>query len=162
MAADMEHVPLTSELLNVMRGAARKAIDLKEPFITPRAILLSLLDDPGVGPAMESVVNREKVRAADIAESAGMTRLIDERMDGEQPALTRYDTLAFKTPDGRTSMWLNKEAYAIFIEGAQRVDDAYYPKHLALGLAAQAIHAAGLLTAIRVEPGALTDAIYKL
>jgi hypothetical protein len=162
MAADMEHVPLSSELLNVMRGAVRKAIELKDPFVTPRAILLSLLEDPGIGSAIASVVNRDKVRAAEIGESAGMTRLIDERMDGEQPALTRYDTLAFKTPDGRTSMWLNKEAYAIFIEGAQRVEDAYYPKHLALGLAAQAIHAAGLLPAIRVEPGALVDVIYKL
>jgi hypothetical protein len=159
---DIEYAALTTELLNVMRGAARKAIELKEPFITPRAMLLSLLDDPGVGPAIASVVSREKVRAAEIAESAGMTRLIDERMNGEQPALTRYDTLAFKTPDGRTSMWLNKEAYSIFIEGAQRVEDAYYPKHLALGLAAQAIHAAGLLTAMRVEPGKLADAIYNL
>lgn len=160
---EMEQVPLTTELLGVMRRAARKAIDLKEPFITPRAMLLSLLEDPGIGPAISSVVNRDKVLGAEVSENAGMTRLIEERMEnGEQPAMARYDTLAFKTPDGRTSMWLNKDAFNIFIEGAQRVDDRYYPKHLALGLAAQAIHAPGLLIAIRVEPGVLADAIYKL
>lgn len=160
---ELEQVPLTSELLGVMRRAAKRAIDLKEPFITPRAILLALLDDPGIGPALGGVVNREKVLAAQAGENAGMTRLVEERMpDGEQPAMARYGTIAFKTPDGRTSMWLNKDAYDIFIEGAQRVDQRYFPKHLALGIAAQAIHAPGVLAAIRVEPGVLTDAIYKL
>ncbi|HEY9180005.1 MAG TPA: hypothetical protein VIO32_04760, partial [Candidatus Baltobacteraceae bacterium] len=141
----------------------QRAIDLKEPFITPRAILLSLMDDPSLGTAISDVVSRDKVLSAEVSESPGMTRLVEERMqDGEQPALARYDTLAFKTPDGRASMWLNKDAYTIFVEGAQRVEDRYFPKHLALGLAAQAIHAPGLLTAIRVEPGVLADAIYKL
>ena len=161
--ADLEHIPLSSELLGLMRRAAQKAIELKEPFITPRAILLALLDDPAMGPAIATVVNREKVAGVEVSESPGMTRLVEERMEnGEQPAMARYDTLAFKTPDGRTSMWLNKDAYTIFIEGAQRVEDRYFPKHLALGLAAQAIHAPGLLTAIRVEPGVFADAIYKL
>lgn len=160
---ELEQVPLTSELLGVMRRAAKQAIDLKEPFITPRAVLLSLLDDPGIGPAIAGVVNREKVIGAQVGENTGMTRLLEERMEnGEQPAIARYDTIAFKTPDGRTSMWLNKDAYNIFIEGAQRVEERYYPRHLALGLAAQAIHAPGVLAAIRVEPGVLADAIYKL
>lgn len=160
---ELEQVPLTMELMNVMRRAAQRAIDLKEPFITPRAILLSLMDEPSMGHAIAEVVSRDKVLSAEVVESPGMTRLIEERMqDGEQPAMTRYDTLAFKTPDGRGSMWLNKDAYKIFIEGAQRVEDRYLPKHLALGLAAQAVHAPGLLTAIRVEPGVLADAIYRL
>lgn len=160
---DLDQVPLTSELLGLMRIAARKAIELKEPFITPRAILLALLDDAGIGPAIASVVNRERVLSVQVGENTGTTRAIEERMEnGEQSAMTRYDTLAFKTPDGRASMWLNKDAYTIFIEGAQRVEDRYFPRHLALGLAAQAIHAPGLLTAIRVEPGVLADAIYKL
>ncbi|HET9097803.1 MAG TPA: hypothetical protein VFN37_14170 [Candidatus Baltobacteraceae bacterium] len=160
---ELEQVPLTSELLGVMRRAAKQAIELKEPFITPRAILLSLLADPGIGPAIGGVVNRERVIGAQVGENAGMTRLLEERMENdEQPAMARYDTIAFKTPDGRTSMWLNKDAYNIFIEGAQRVEERYYPKHLALGLAAQAIHAPGVLAAIRVEPGVLADAIYKL
>ena len=160
---ELEQVPLTAELLGVMRRAAQKAIDLKEPFISPRAILLSLLDDPGIGPAIAGVVNRDKVLNAQVGENSGIARLLEEHMEnGEQPAMARYDTIAFKTPDGRTSVWLNKDAYNIFIEGAQRVEDRYYPKQLALGVAAQAIHAPGVLAAIRVEPGVLADAIYKL
>lgn len=161
---ELDQVPLTDELLSCMRRAARKALDLKEPFISPRALLLALLDDPAIGPALTDVVNREKVIAAQVTDNAtGLTRLLEDRMeDGEQPAMVRYDTIAFKTPDGRTSVWLNKDAFKIFIEGAQRVDARYYPKHLALGIAAQAIHAPGILAAIRVEPGILADAIYKL
>lgn len=160
---DLEQVPLTAELLSVMRRAARNALDLNEPFITPRAILLALLDEPVIGPAIAGVVNREKVMSADVGEHGGMTRLLEEHLEnGEQPAIARYDTLAFKTPDGRTSVWLNKDAYEIFLEGAQRVDERYFPKHLALGLAAQAIRAPGVLAAIRVEPGIFAGAVYKL
>lgn len=161
--SDLEQVPLSGELLAVMRRAARKAVELREPFITPRAILLSLLDDQSIGPALANVVNREKVLAAKVDENFGVVRLIDDFLpEGEQPAITRFDTLAFKTPDGRTSMWLNRDAYHIFIEGAQRVDDRYFPKQLALGLAAEAVRAPGILAAIRVEPGFLADAIYKM
>jgi hypothetical protein len=160
---ELEQVPLTAELLAVMRRAARKAIELQEQFITARVLLLSLLEEPGVGAAISSVVNRENVLGADVGENAGMSRLLEERMqDGEQPAIARYDTLAFKTPDGSESVWLNKDAYKIFIEGAKRVEDRYSVKHLALGFAAQAIHAPGLLTALRVEPAMLADTIYKL
>lgn len=159
---DLEQVPLSKELLSLMRRAARVAIDCKEPFITPRALLLALIDDPGIGPAMTAVVNREKVLAADAIESA-TPRAIEERPDNdEQPAAVRYETLAFKTPDGRAGMWLSKDAYDVFVEGARRVEDRYYPKHLALGLAAEAIRAPGVLAAIRVEPGVLADAIYKI
>jgi hypothetical protein len=160
---ELEHVPLSSDLLRVMRDAANRALDLKEPFITPRTILLALLDEPSVGPAIAAVVNKEKVLEAKAEDSPGMNKLLEDRMEaGEQPAMMRYDTLAFKTPDGRASMWLNQEAYAVFVEGARRVEERYEPKHLALGFAAQAITAPGLLTKMRVEPGVLADAIYKL
>ncbi len=147
---DFEHMPLTPELLGVMRRAARTSIELNEPFITARSILLALLDEPGLGSGLATVVNRQKVRDAAAGESS------DASSELNQP------TLAFKTPDGSTSMWLGKDAYRIFIEGLQRADDRYKPKHLAFGLAAQAIHAPSVLAAIRVEPGALADAIYKL
>lgn len=161
--AELEQLALSEELLGVMRNAARKAQELREPFITPRAILLALLDDPGVGPAISGVVNRAKVSAAAVDENAVAPRAIEEVLpNGEQPAMASYDTLAFKTPDSRASMWLTREALRIFIEGAQRVDERYYPKHLALGFAAQAVHSPGVLAAIRVEPGILADAIYKL
>lgn len=159
----IEQVPLTPELLQVARRAAGIAIELNEAFITPRALLLALLEDPSVGPAISGVVVRDKVLAADVSENGGAARLLEEPADGtEPPAMPRYDTLAFKTPDGRTSMWLSRDAFSIFTEGAQRVDERYYPKHLALGLAASAIQSPGVLAAIRVEPGVLSDAIYKL
>jgi hypothetical protein len=160
---ELEHVPLTNELLNVMRDAAKRAVETNEPFITPRTILLSLLDEPNLGPAISAVVNKQKVLESSAEESLGMNKVLEERMDaGEQPAIMRYDTLAFKTPDGSASMWLNQEAYTVFVEGARRVEDRYEPKQLALGLAAQAILAPGLLTKMRVEPGVLANAIYKL
>lgn len=155
-------VPLSEELLRMMRAAARNAIELREPFITPRAILLALMDEPAVGIALSPVVNKDRVLEVGPAQEFGVMRVLDEATDGQAPAMTRYDTLAFKTPDGRTSMWLSRDAYDIFVEGAQRVEDRYYPKQLALGLAFQAVHAPGVLTAIHVEPGALADAIYKL
>ena len=161
--AELEQIALSEELLGVMRNAARKAQELRESFITPRAILLALLDDPGVGPAIAGVVNPQKVLAADVEQDATAARAIEEVLpDGEQPAITAYDTLAFKTPDSRASMWLTREALRIFIEGAHRADERYFPKHLALGFAAQAVHAPGVLAAIRVEPGFLADAIYRI
>jgi hypothetical protein len=160
---DLEQVPLSDDLLAVMRRAARLAIDGHEPFVTPRAILLALLEDEKVGSALQQVVTKDRIAEAQISGDAGPKRLIEERMErGEEPAMIRYDTLAFKTPDGRSSVWLNRDAYEIFVEGAQRADDRYYPKHLALGVAAHALHAPGILAAIRVEPGTLVDAIYKL
>lgn len=157
-----EAVPLTNALLATMRLAAKKTIELREPFITPRAILLALLDDAEIGPAIRSVVSEERVRGAHVEGHYGVARLPEETADGEQPAMARYDTLAFKTPDGRTSVWLSRDAYSIFAEGAQRAENGYTQKELALGLAAQAVFAPGVLSAIRVEPGIFSEAIYKL
>ena len=160
--AHLDQVPLSDELLALMRKAAQKAMDLGEGFISARSILLAMLDDPGLGPPLASVVNRDKVLSAEEAGTSALRLADDVFADGDSPSLARYDTIAFKTPDGRTNVWINREAYQIFIEGAQRVEERYLPKHLALGMAAQAVHAPGMLAAIRVEPGVLADAIYKL
>ena len=158
-----EQIPLSDELFAVMRGAAQTAMRLHEPFITPRALLLALLDDASVGPAIAAAIDRDKVLGAQAGENPGMVRLMESGLpEGEQPSMVRYDTLAFKTPDGASSVWLNRDAYRIFVEGAQRVEDRYYPKQLAFGLAAEAVHAPGMLSEICVEPGALVEAIYRL
>jgi len=138
-------VPLTEELLRTMRTAARKAIELREPSITPRAILLALLEDPQLGPLLANEVDKEKLLAADATDIFGTE-----------------ETLAFKTEDGRTSMWLSPDSYNIFTEGATRAEDRYYPKHLALGLAAQAMTTPSILSSIQTDPAKLTNAIYKL
>lgn len=132
--------PLSNELLVMLRNAARHAQRLREMFITPRAILLALLDDPTLGRVLADVVDRAKVEALPPAENPrqGMMRKDEKGLDpGERPPLPRYDTLAFKTPDGRSSVWLGREAAAIFIRSP------------------------GVLAALRIEPGAV-DAIYKM
>jgi len=164
MMTDLEQIPLSEELLGLMRRAAQISLDNNEAFITPRSLLLSLLDDSEVGPAVSTVVSKDKLLAVPPAENemSGLVRIAEDRLTGEQPALVRYDTLAFKTPNGKTSVWLGKEALAIFLEGAQRVEGRFLPKHLALGFAAEAVRSPGVLAAIRVEPGRLTDAVYRL
>jgi hypothetical protein len=156
-------VALSEALLSTMRLAAQKSIELREAFITPRAILLALMDDPDLGIAIRAVVNLDRVMAAETDGNFGVSRVAEDDAAGnEEPALARYDTLAFKTPDGRSSVWLSRDAYDVFAEGAQRTETEYFPRHLALGLAAQSVLAPGVLTAIRVEPGVFADAIYKL
>lgn len=156
---DAENLPLSEELLQLMRRAAQHALNLREPFVTPKALLLALLDDPVLGPNLQRVVLREKAIAADVETNFGAVRGIAEVIPGEQPAMARFNTLCFKTPDGRASMWLSKEAMQIFMEGCKRVQGRYYPRELAAGLAAEARLAPGILAAIRVEPGVFLDAI---
>jgi hypothetical protein len=162
---DLDQIPLSNELLVMMRNAARHAQRLREMFITPRAILLALLDDAALGPVLEGVVDRGKIEALPPAENPrqGMVRKDEKGLEsGEQPPLPRYDTLAFKTPDGKSSVWLGREAAAIFKEGLQRADRSYLPKHVAFGMATEAMRSPGILAALHVEPGAVTDAIYKM
>jgi hypothetical protein len=165
MSDQLEQIPLSDELLAVMRGAARYALQLREPFVTARAILLGLLDDPQIGAAIAEVVPREKLMelepSGDLRNAA--TRLPEAGLpSGERGALPRFDTLAFKLPEGNASVWLGRESYAIFCEGANRADGRYLPKHLAFGLASEAIRLPGILASLRVEPGKFTDAIYNL
>lgn len=155
-------VPLSDELLKLMRVSAKKALELHEGFITPRALLLAMMDDPAIGAPIASVVDRERLLSAD-APVTQASRLPDDTFDaGDPAAIARFDTISFKTPDGGSSVWLTRDAYDIFIEGAQRADDRYMPKHLALGFAAEARRAPGVLAEINVQPGALSEAIYRL
>jgi hypothetical protein len=161
----LEQIPLSNELLTVMRQSARYAQQLREPFITARALLLALMDDPQIGASLAGVVPREKLLALAPGEDPRLTatRLPDAGLPpGERPAMPRYDTLAFKLPESTASMWLSREAFSIWIEGANRVEEAYLPKHLAFGIAAEAIRTPGVLAALYVEPGRVTDAIYGL
>jgi hypothetical protein len=165
MSDPFEQIPLSDELLAVMRGSAAYALQLREPFITARGLLLALLDDPQIGPAITDVVPRDKLLeiepSGDLRNAA--TRIPDSGLpSGERGALPRYDTLAFKLPEGNASVWLGREAFSIFCEGANRADGRYMPRHLAFGLASEALRSPGILASIRVEPGKLTDAIYNL
>jgi hypothetical protein len=165
MSDQLEQIPISDELLKVMRASAGFALQLREPFITARALLLGLLEDPQIGPALAEVVPRDDLIAL---EPSGDLRNAAVRLPeaglpaGERGALPRFDTLAFKLPDGHASVWLGREAYTIFCEGANRSDGRYLPRHLAFGLASEALRTPGILASLRVEPGKLTDAIYNM
>ncbi|MBV8284233.1 MAG: hypothetical protein JO029_11690 [Candidatus Eremiobacteraeota bacterium] len=165
MNEQLEQLPLSAELLTVMRNAGRHAQQLREPFITARSLLLSLLDDETIGPVLAEVVPREKLLELPPVDDARSTaaRLPETGLpSGEKPPMPRYDTLAFKLPDSTASVWLSHEGFAIFTEGANRAEGSYLPKHLAFGLAAEALRAPGVLAALRIEPGKVTDALFAL
>jgi len=161
----LEQIPLSNELLTVMRNSGRYAQQLREPFITARALLLALLDDETVGAVLTDVVPREKLMELPPIDDARATatRLTERGLaDGEKAPMPRYDTLAFKLPDSNASAWLSREAFAIFVEGANRAEGSYLPKHLAFGFAAEAVRAPGVLASLRIEPGKVTDALFQM
>ena len=132
MNETLEQIPLLNELLAVMRNSGCSQ-QLREPFITARALLLALLDDKVIGEVIAEMIPRDKIMALPPSEDVRMsaTRLPETGLPaGEKPAMPRYDTLAFKLPEGTSSVWLSKEAFSIFIEGANRVDSVYLPEHL--------------------------------
>ena len=165
MNEQLEQIPLSEELLTVMRTSGRYSQQLREPFITARALLLALMDDDKIGPALAAVVPREKLLELEPVDDARTTaaRLPESALaGGEKPAMPRYDTLAFKLPEGTASVWLSREAFTIFVEGANRAEESYLPKHLAFGLAAESLRTPGVLAALRIEPGKVTEALFAL
>jgi hypothetical protein len=167
--AENEQIFLSDEILTFMRNAARLAGVMKEPFITVRTLLVALLEDPALGEALVEVLPREKLENYELPEDA-MTRLTASRVPepnavaGERPALLRFNTLAFKVPDGSKSVWLSREAFVVWNEAAKRVNDGekFLPKHVAFGIAADAIRSPGVLAAMHVSPGDVTEVLLKL
>lgn len=164
-----EQIFLSDEILNLMRRAAEIAGTLNEPFITVRALLLALLDDPNLGEPLQEALPREKLEqyemAAEAAKANIAARVAEPQMQaGERAAMLRFNTLAFKVPSGTKSVWLSRDAFSAWNEGAKRVEEGsrYLPKHLAFGIAADAIRAPGVLAALHLSPGAINEAILKL
>ncbi len=167
--AESEQIFLSDEVLAFMRNAAQLAGQLREPFITVRTLLIALLEEPTLGPALEEVLPREKLENYELPEDAGV-RLTASRVPepnaqpGERPALLRFNTLAFKVPDGSKSVWLSREAFNVWNEAAKRVPDGekFLPKHVAFGIAADAIRSPGVLAAMHISPGDVTEVLLKL
>lgn len=165
MNEQLEQLPLSEDLLIVMRNSGRYAQQLREPFITARALLLALLDDQHIGPTLVDVIPRDKLLELEPVDDGRTTaaRIPETSLEStEKTAMPRYDTLAFKLPEGTASVWLSREAFTIFVEGANRAEESYLPKHLAFGLAAEALRTPGVLAALRVEPGKVTEALFQL
>ncbi|HET9029204.1 MAG TPA: Clp protease N-terminal domain-containing protein [Candidatus Aquilonibacter sp.] len=164
-----EQIFLSAQILGLMRHAAEIAGQLREPFITVRTLLLALLDDAEIGSALSEALPREKLDAYQMSAEAAKAdiagRVAEPNMQaGERAAMLRFNTLAFKTPDGSKSVWLSREAFSAWNEGAKRVEDGspYLPKHLAFGIAADAVRAPGILAAMHLSPGAITEAILNI
>ncbi len=75
----LEQAFLSDEILTLMRNAAHLAGTLHEPFITTRTLLMALLDDPTVGPALAPALPREKLEYYELPEEAG-SRLTASRV----------------------------------------------------------------------------------
>ncbi len=167
--SDVDQIFLSEEILALMRNAAVIAQRLKEPFITIRTLLVALLEDPQIGESLAAALPREKLEEYELPPEA-VKRLTASRVQeanlpaGERPAMLRFDTLAFKLPDGTKSVWLSHEAYQVWNEGAKRVEEGakYMPKHLAFGIAADAVRSPGVLNALHVSPGVVSDAILAI
>lgn len=169
MSEAHEQIFLSDEILDLMRHAAELAGTVREPFVTVRAMLLALLDDAELGPALADALPREKLElyqmAAEAAKANIASRISEPQMQaGERAAMLRFNTLAFKVPDGSRSVWLSREAFSAWNEGAKRVADGsrYLPKHLVFGIAADALRTPGVLAALHVPPGAINEAIQNL
>ena len=162
---DVEYVPLTRDLLALMRRAAGFAIGTERGFVNQYHMLLALLDDPTLAPALTEVIDREKVNAATIITTPpGVRELPEHNLPaGESPPFQRYDTLVFRNEEGSGTAWLDVDAFKLFMEGARRTEGtAYGPKHLALGVVAVSRTDGGLLLAVGANPTDVTKAIFEL
>ena len=163
---DNEQLRLGSDLLDVMRAAVTQAVETGAQFVAPPHLLLGLLADPRVGPAIAPILPQEKItRAAEEAlkKLPEVTELPEgELPQGEQPPFTRYDTLAFRSKDGRRTLYLDGDAYHVFIEGARRAENVYRPEHLVLGFTAEAVKDRDLFSLFGSDPQGVTKAVSNL
>jgi hypothetical protein len=89
---DDDQVLLSDELLLVVRGAVTFAVEYGALFVAPAHILLALMDDPKVGPALGEVLERGRVVAAARQAAAGAVHEVGEGVlpRGEKPPFTPY------------------------------------------------------------------------
>ncbi len=163
---DSEQVRLDSDLLGVLRTGVTTALAHGAHFVAPPHLLLGLLADPDVGPAIDPLVPRDKILKA-AEDAAKKPADIDELPegplpDGERPPFVRYDTLAFRSRDGTGTLYLDAHAFHVFIEGARRAGDAYRPKHLVYGFTAEAVKERELLDLFGSDPQGVANAVDAL
>ncbi len=160
---DSEQLRLAPELLEVLRTGVTTAIEHGAEFVAPPHLLLGLLADPQIGPVIDPLVPREHIIKAaaeagkklpEVAEVAAGPLLA-----GEHPPFVRYDTLAFCSRDGTRTLYLDGDAYHVFIEGARRAVGVYRPKHLVYGFTAEAVKDRDLLSLFGSDPQSVTAAV---
>jgi hypothetical protein len=160
-----DQLPLSKEVLAVMRGAVTYAIASESEFVSAPHVLLALLDDADVGDVLADYLERGKiVTEAKKKKSPGVLEMPEGGLPSDETApFKRYDTLAFRSADGETSRWLDRETFKVFIEGARRADDGpYKSKHLAAGYMSESIKDRDLQLLLGRDPQAVTMAIFEL
>lgn len=163
---DSEQLRLGDDLLAVLRTGVTTALAHGARFVAPPHLLLGLLEDPSVGPAIDPLVPREAIdkAAADAVNKPPEVSEVAENglPEGAQPPFQRYDTLAFRSQDGTRTLYLDGDAYHVFVEGARRADDVYRPKHLVFGFTAEAVKDRDLLSLFGSDPQSVTKAVDAL
>jgi hypothetical protein len=157
---------LDSDLLDVLRAGVTHALANGAEFVAPPHLLLGLLADPLVGPAIAPLVPREKIDKA-AADGAPKPPPLAETPEeplaaGESPPFARYDSLAFCSQDGTRRLYLDAESFRLFIEGARRAVDVYRAKHLVYGFTAEAVKDRDLLSLFGADPQGVTKAVEGL
>ena len=163
---DADQLRLDPDLLRAIRAGVTAAIEHGAEFVAPAHLLLGLLEDARVGPAIDALVPREVIAraAADASKLPEVGELPDETLpEGERAPFPRYDTLAFRALDGSRTLYLDADAYHVFVEGARRVDaEVYRPKHLIYGFTAEAVKDRDLLSLFGTDPAGVAKAVDAL
>lgn len=161
-----EQLRLAPELLEVMRAGVAHANARAASFVAPPHLVLALLDDARIGRALSGLVVLEKVEAASAAAPSKLpevTELPEGALpDGASAPFPRYDTLAFASTDRTRTLYLDRDAYAVFVEGAHRSVGDYRPEHLVMGFAAVANKDGEIRAMLGADPQRLTEALKAL
>jgi hypothetical protein len=163
---DGAQLRLDSDLLDVLRAGVSHALAHGAEFVAPPHLLLGLLADPVVGPAIAPLVPREKIdkAAAECAVKSPQRAEAPEEphAGGDAEPFARYESLAFCSPDGTRRLYLDAESFRLFVEGARRAVDVYRAKHLVYGFAAEAVKDRELLSLFGADPQGVSKAVEGL
>ena len=158
-------IRLDADLIAVLRAGVTQALAHGAEFVAPPHLLLGLLADPVVGPAIAPLVPRENIdkAAAGAAKPPPLAEVPAEPpADGQAPPFARYDSLAFRSQDGARTLYLDAESFRLFIEGARRAVDVYRAKHLVYGFTAEAVKDRDLLSLFGADPQGVSKAVEGL
>ena len=163
---DSDQLRLDADLIEVMRNGVTSALETGAEFVSPAHVMLALLADSRVGPAVAPLIPRDDVqRAAGDAhlKLSDVAEIPEGALpDGEQAPFVRRDTVSFRSRDGMQTLYLDDDAFRIFLEGARRADGVYRIKHLVFAFTAEAVKERELLDLVGRDPQAVTKAVDAL
>lgn len=163
---DHEQLRLAPELLDVMRAGVTHAIEHGAQFVAPAHLMLALLDEPRVGPAIAELIPHDRVTHAAEAAIAKLPEVAElpegPLPDDETPPFPRCDTLAFRSSDCTRTLYLDRDAFRLFVHGARRAGEVYRPKHLAMGFVAASLKDGEIISLLGKDPQAIISAVFEL